>query len=175
MVAHAHDVVRYAAWSGADGGSGPAIRADFERLTGKPIATYGGFSPPPKAAMPPAPAAPIPAAASAAAGAPVGAAAGATAPTIEPIFAAAVDYDGSGKDDFLLVTPVGGLTLANRGFGAFLINPKLAFQLHAPDWPFRIGAGTLAAPGPGIIGKYPRQNLFILTVDGKLYELENVR
>ena len=97
----------------------------------------------------------------------------------EPDFAAALalDYDGNGKTDLLIVTPDGGLALANRGMGTFMINDLVHRQFRSTDprrLPFALAPGTCVAPGRLIEGETPRPNLLLLlTPDGRLFEMEN--
>jgi len=99
----------------------------------------------------------------------------------------ALDYDGNGRMDFLLVTRGGGIVLANRGYGAFLVNGFMASQFRPPvdwkDWPkvpkipFAVTPSLCVAPGKraGKSGTGNAQNLFLLREDGHLFELTNER
>jgi len=78
--------------------------------------------------------------------------------------AVALDYDGLGRPDFMIVTEDGGLTLVNRGFGAFLVNAFLHRQFHAtpeeplkwtPPYPFRLSPARAVAPGADREGQAP--------------------
>jgi hypothetical protein len=82
----------------------------------------------------------------------------------------------------MIVTEDGGLTLVNRGFGAFLVNAFLHRQFHAtpeeplkwtPPYPFRLSPARAVAPGRIVKAKRRRQNLLVLTEDGRLFELDN--
>jgi hypothetical protein len=88
----------------------------------------------------------------------------------------ALDCDGNGKLDLVLLAPGGGLTLLNRGFGAYWVDKTIHARLRPPDpraLPFAVGPGTLLAGGKLQSGNPPRQNLLVLTEDGRLYELAN--
>lgn len=97
----------------------------------------------------------------------------------------ALDYDGSGRKDLLLVTRGGGITLANRGYGAMLINGFLHTQLRStspwkagPNFPklaFELAPSVHVAPGKkgGRSGR--SQSLLILRGDGELFEMVNNR
>lgn len=99
----------------------------------------------------------------------------------------AIDYDGNGRQDLVLVTRGGGITLANRGYGAMLINGFLHTQFRStstwkpapriPKLAFEITPSVCVAPGKraGRTGKGNAQNLFILREDGHLFELINDR
>ena len=89
----------------------------------------------------------------------------------------ALDCDGNGKLDLLLLAPGGGVTLLNRGFGAFCADYTIHTRLRPQDskpLPFVIAPGTLLAPGQLQRGDPPRQDLLVLTEDGRLFELPNV-
>ena len=89
-------------------------------------------------------------------------------------------FDQSQKD-----LQTGGITLVNRGYGCFLINAFLHKQFHSrPDrpikwtkpFPFRVDQVSAAAPGQILkTTKRPRQNLFVVTTDGRIWELQNTR
>jgi hypothetical protein len=99
----------------------------------------------------------------------------------------AFDYDGNGKADFLLLTQSGGITLANRGYGAMLINGFMHTQLRPPPgakkWPkipqlsFEVSPSVFVVPGKkaGRTGKGNAQNVLLLRGDGQLFELINAR
>jgi hypothetical protein len=91
------------------------------------------------------------------------------------VLATPLDYDGNGKTDYLLVTEGGGITLVNRGFGSFLTSAiQQIFHVKGEDkLPFALTPATAVAPGAIAAGKNPRQNLLILTEEGKLFELDN--
>lgn len=98
------------------------------------------------------------------------------------ILAMADDYDGNGWDDLIVMTEGGGLTLVNRGYGAFLINAFAHRQLHSSaanplkwtrPFPFTWTAATFAAPGPKAHEKTNRRNLIVATDEGKVYEIGN--
>lgn len=143
IVVRADSIVRYAAGTGTGA-------ADFARLTGIPLSSYGFLGVP-----------------------------------IEPLMVAAYDYDGMGRTDFLLVTQAGGVALANRGHGAFLINRFAHEQfrpggrdIKLPKLPFEPSlSGTLAAPGRQVQmqPKRKRGNLLVLTDKGELWEMDNER
>jgi hypothetical protein len=89
---------------------------------------------------------------------------------------AALDCDGNGKLDLVLLAPGGGVTVLNRGFGAFYVDYTIHAALRPEDpkaQPFAIGPGTLFAGGQLQRGRIPRQNLLVLTEDGRLYEIPN--
>ena len=103
-------------------------------------------------------------------------------PPLRLLLAMADDYDGNGRDDLVVVTEGGGITLANRGFGAFLINGFAHKQFHSTlerpikwtnPFPFRFTSATVAAPGPKANPKTNRRNLLVVTEDGKVYEVGN--
>lgn len=100
------------------------------------------------------------------------------------LLAVAIDYDGNGQQDLMVVTEGGGITLANRGFGTFLINGWAHKLFHAtpekplPEtkpFPFRLTPATVAAPGRVAAPKGARRNLLVVTEEGKVYELLNGR
>lgn len=100
---------------------------------------------------------------------------------------AGLDYDGNGLTDLLLVTKGGGITLANRGYGAYLINGFMHTQFRTdstfkphpkiPKMPFEISPAVRVAPGKraGQTGKGNAQNLLLLRPDGQLFEMINNR
>lgn len=104
---------------------------------------------------------------------------------IQPLLIAAYDYDGLGRTDFVLVTRGGGITLANRGHGAFLINRFAHEQfrpggrdIKLPKLPFEPSLSTvLTAPGRQVPmnPKRKRGNLLVLNEKGELWEMENER
>lgn len=104
---------------------------------------------------------------------------------IQPLLLAAYDYDGLGRTDFVLVTEGGGITLANRGHGAFLINRFAHEQfrpggrdIKLPKLPFEPSlSSTLTAPGRQVQmqPKRKRGNLLVLNDKGELWEMENER
>lgn len=104
---------------------------------------------------------------------------------IQPLLVAAYDYDGLGRTDFILVTQGGGIALANRGHGAFLINRFAHEQfrpggrdIKMPKLPFEPTLTTaLTAPGRQVQmqPKRKRGNLLVLDDKGQLWEMENER
>lgn len=87
-----------------------------------------------------------------------------------------LDCDGNGKLDLVLLAPGGGLSLLNRGFGAYWVVNTIHAKLRPPDakaLPFAIGSGTFLAGGQLQPGDPPRQNLLVLMEDGRLYEMAN--
>lgn len=144
IVVRADSIARYPAGAAS-------ATADFARLTGIPLASYGFLG-----AMP-----------------------------IRPLLVAAYDYDGLGRTDFLLVTQGGGIALANRGHGAFLINRFAHEQfrpggrdIKLPKLPFEPSlSGALTAPGRQVQmqPKRKRGNLLVLTDKGQLWEMDNER
>lgn len=100
---------------------------------------------------------------------------------LEVVLCAAFDYEGNGRTDFLLVTPGGGVTLANRGYGAFLINRFVheqfdpASPVKLPKVPAAVTRGAVAAAGRVREGKRRCQDLLLLTEDGTLYEMDGGR
>ena len=99
----------------------------------------------------------------------------------------ALDYNGNGRQDLLLVTRGGGITLANRGYGTMLINAFMHTQFRSastfkphpkiPKLQFEITPSVCVAPGKhaGRTGRGNAQNLFLLRADGQLFELVNAR
>jgi hypothetical protein len=88
----------------------------------------------------------------------------------------AADCDGNGKRDFLLLAPSGGVTVLNRGFGAYYADYTIHVKLRQQEGktlPFALTPGTLLAAGQTPDGASPRQNLLVLTEDGRLFELRN--
>ena len=88
----------------------------------------------------------------------------------------ALDCDGNRKTDLMILTDSGGLTLLNRGFGVFCMDETIHRRLRPEatgKLPFTITAGTLLAPGQRQQGIPPRQNLLVLTEDGRLFEMQN--
>ncbi|HOD84467.1 MAG: FG-GAP repeat protein [Planctomycetes bacterium ADurb.Bin126] len=132
-------------------GVGPSASppADFERLSGAPLSIYKDLG------------------------------------AMKVLLAAAFDYDGDTRTDLVVITETGGITLVNRGYGCFLINAFLHKQFHSrPDrpikwtkpFPFRVDQVSAAAPGQVLkTTKRPRQNLFVVTADGRIWELQNTR
>lgn len=87
-----------------------------------------------------------------------------------------VDCDGNGKGDFLLLAPSGGLTLLNRGFGVYYVDYTIHSRLVSSEkqkLPFRITPGACVAAGRILDGEQPRQNLLVLTEEGRLFEMQN--
>ncbi len=88
----------------------------------------------------------------------------------------ALDCDGNGKLDLLVLAANGGVTLLNRGFGAFCADYTIHARLRPKDpktLPFVVAPGTLLARGQRQHGDCPRQDLLVLTEAGRLYELPN--
>jgi hypothetical protein len=106
-------------------------------------------------------------------------------PPIKPLLVAAYDYDGLGRTDFVLVTEGGGITLANRGHGAFLINRFAHEQfrpggkdIKLPKLPFEPAlSSVMCAPGRQVQmqPKRKRGNLLVLNDNGELWEMDNER
>ena len=101
---------------------------------------------------------------------------------LKVLLTAAFDYEGNRRIDFLVVTVDGGITLANRGYGAFLINRYVHQQMNyrsklkLPKLPVPLTSGTVAAPGRFRLGRRRRcQDLLVLTRDGTLYEMDSTR
>ena len=89
----------------------------------------------------------------------------------------ALDCDGNGKLDLMLLAPGGGVTLLNRGFGSFWVDNTIQARLRPQDPktpPFVVTPGALLAGGARQRGERPRQNLLVLTQDGRLYEVPNL-
>jgi len=89
---------------------------------------------------------------------------------------AALDCDGNGKPDFVALVPGGGVTLLNRGFGAFYVDYTIHAKIRPEDskaQPFVVGPGSFLAGGPLQRGKPARQNLLVLTEDGRVYDVPN--
>ena len=87
-----------------------------------------------------------------------------------------VDCDGNGKLDYLLITETSGLTLLNRGEGTFTADSKVHAAFHpdaAKPLPFNVTPATALTPGQVQDANKPRQNLLILTDDGRLFEMGN--
>jgi hypothetical protein len=88
----------------------------------------------------------------------------------------ALDLDGNGQRDALLLTSTSGITLLNRGFGAYYTDNAIHFKLRPQPpaaLPFALTPGTLLAGGACQPDELPRQNLLVLTEEGRLYELIN--
>lgn len=89
----------------------------------------------------------------------------------------ACDYDGNGKLDWLLLAGNDGVVLLNRGFGAYYadysVHPRLRPQPPKAAMPFAIGPGAILAGGALQQDEPPRQNLLVLTEEGRLYEVPN--
>ena len=100
---------------------------------------------------------------------------------IKVVLCTAFDYEGNGRTDFCLVTPSGGVTLANRGYGAFLINRFVHRQFNPtdtvklPKLPVPLTRGAVAAAGRVRKGRRNCQDLLLLTEDGRLYEMDGGR
>ena len=66
------------------------------------------------------------------------------------------------RDGSASLRPIVGLTLVNRGFGAFLTNSVIHTVFHAAGekrLPFKLTAGTLVAPGAVLMptGEEPKE------------------
>ena len=88
----------------------------------------------------------------------------------------ALDLDGNGQRDALLLTSTSGITLLNRGFGAYYTDNAIHLKLRPQPpatLPFALTPGTLLAGGACQTDEIPRQNLLVLTEAGRLYELIN--
>ena len=88
----------------------------------------------------------------------------------------ALDFDGNGKSDLMLLTDNGGVTLLNRGFGAFCADYTIHRKLQPEkpgQLPFSLTPGAFLAPGQRQKTQPPRQNLLVLTEDGRLFEMQN--
>jgi hypothetical protein len=88
--------------------------------------------------------------------------------------AVAIDINGDGRRDMLIICDGGGLLMVNRGFGAFLVDYDAGNTLIADDKnhvPFKLGPNTTWAAadmrGDGC------EDLLVLTEDGILYEVAN--
>jgi len=98
----------------------------------------------------------------------------ATAEGLKNVVAAALDYNGDRRPDFLLVAEGGSLLLVNRGFGAFLAagdaGAALVSTAERPV-PFKLSPATPIAQadmhGDGI------DDLLVITEDGRLFEADN--
>ncbi|MCX7591909.1 MAG: VCBS repeat-containing protein [Kiritimatiellae bacterium] len=85
-----------------------------------------------------------------------------------------LDFDGNNRLDVMFLTGDSGVTLFNRGFGAFLpeYTAHLGIRPQPPKkLPFQVNRTTRFAPSPRCSGAPPRPNLFVLTSDGVLYEV----
>jgi hypothetical protein len=90
---------------------------------------------------------------------------------------------GNGKADFVLVTEGGGVTLANRGFGAFQVNRFVQEQfdwrspVKLPKLPYELTVQTAVVPWRRVLmpNKRLRQNLLAIRPDGEVYEMDNTR
>lgn len=104
---------------------------------------------------------------------------------LKVLVAAAFNYDGLGGADFAVITQAGGVTLSNRGYGCFLINGFLHKAFHSTPakpirwtkpFPFRLTETAAVAAGRVLkSARRRRQNLLLVTRDGRLYELDNSR
>lgn len=95
---------------------------------------------------------------------------------LEPVIAVPIDYDGNGKTDLLIVTETGGLTLANRGFGTFMPVDTVhdIFRPGAkPALPFELAPSVCVAAVRNPSARTERENLLVLTEDGRLFEMDN--
>jgi hypothetical protein len=87
------------------------------------------------------------------------------------------DYDGDGRQDFLLVAETGGLVMINRGFGVFMAHQNVHagfFPKGEPRLPFAVTPNMLTAPGKVKNPKSPDTNVLLLAPDGRLFELAAV-
>jgi hypothetical protein len=92
---------------------------------------------------------------------------------LRPVTAAAVDLDGNGRRDLLILGRDKGLALFNRGFGCFAVDNTVANGLHAlsaTQSGLRIEFGCLAVAGQRQI-PLKRESLFLLTAEGRLFEI----
>jgi hypothetical protein len=90
--------------------------------------------------------------------------------------AVAIDINGDGRRDLMIVCEGGGLLMVNRGFGAFLVDYDAGVKIIADDRnhvPFKLGPNTVWAAadmrGDGC------EDLLVLTEDGILYDVANPR
>jgi hypothetical protein len=98
----------------------------------------------------------------------------ATAEGLKNVVAAALEYNGDRRPDFLLVAEGGSLLLVNRGFGAFLAagdaGAALVSTAERPV-PFKLSPATPIARadmhGDGI------DDLLVIAEDGRLFEADN--
>jgi hypothetical protein len=88
--------------------------------------------------------------------------------------AVAIDINGDGRRDMMIVCDGGGLLMVNRGFGAFLVDYDAGGNIIADDKnhvPFKLGPNTVWAAadmrGDG------HEDLLVLTEDGILYDVAN--
>jgi hypothetical protein len=96
---------------------------------------------------------------------------------VKVTLATAFDYDGDGRQDFVLVAETGGLVMINRGFGVFMAHQNLHagfFPKGEPRLPFAIAPNMLTAAGKVKNPKAEGTNVLLLTPDGRLFELEAV-
>lgn len=98
----------------------------------------------------------------------------ATPEGLKNVVAAALDYNGDRRPDFLLVTDGGSLLLVNRGFGTFLAAGDAgAALISTAERPvsFKLSRATPIVGadmhGDGI------DDLLVLTEDGRLFEADN--
>jgi len=111
-------------------------------------------------------------------GAPLSSCKGLGGKPLKVVMATPFDCDGNGKTDYLIVTEGGGLTLLNRGFGAFLAVDTIHAALRSGGerrLPFSLTPATAVAPGRVQSARSPRQNLLVLTEDGRLFEMDNAQ
>lgn len=98
--------------------------------------------------------------------------------SLQPEHVLALDFDGNGKLDLMILTRDSGVTMFNRGLGVFLVenSAHLALKPQAPrQLPFTVGSHTRFAAAAGLSGTPPRPNLLVLTEAGVLYEVRHER
>jgi hypothetical protein len=88
--------------------------------------------------------------------------------------AAALDANGDGRRDFLLLAEGGSLLLVNRGFGTFLAVLDLGEALKSGEGrtvPFQLGPATPWTAADTSSDR--RDDLLVLTEDGRLFDVRN--
>jgi hypothetical protein len=93
---------------------------------------------------------------------------------LKNVLGTVLDINGDGRPDLLLFADGLGLMVVNRGFGAFLVNPKAGVALvTGPQGkvPFTLTATTPWAAADVDGDKF--DDLLILAEDGTLYEVKN--
>jgi hypothetical protein len=93
---------------------------------------------------------------------------------LKNVLATVLDINGDGRPDLFLFADGLGLMVINRGFGAFMVNPKAGLPLVSSPQakvPFALTATTPWAAADVDGDRF--DDLLILAEDGTLYEVKN--
>jgi hypothetical protein len=93
---------------------------------------------------------------------------------LKAVTARAIDINGDGRTDLMVVGENGGVLMANRGFGAFLVSADAAGALRSKDGralPFMLSPASCWTAAKLRGDKF--EDVLVLTPDGSLYDMPN--